>query len=114
MNGNFTGDLPADFTYAPVVSLDYIWILFLLAVMNDLDILMIDISCAFLQSKCKEKIYMVAGRELGGGEDKILILLKSVYGLKSCGSDWLKEFAMALISLGFVPSQSGPCVLIRH
>ena len=114
MNGNFTGDLPSDFTYAPVVSLDHIRILFLLAVMNDLDILMTDISCAFLQSKCKEKIYTIAGREWGEEEGKILILLKSVYGLKSCGSAWFEEFATALISLGFVPSRSGPCVFIRR
>ena len=76
MNGNFTGDLPSDFNYAPVVSLDHIWILFLLAIMKKLDILMTGISCAFLQSKCKEKIYTVAGREWGEEEGKILVLLK--------------------------------------
>ena len=114
MNGNHTGDLPTDFTYSPVVSLDFIRILFLLAVMNHLDILMIDISCAFLQSKCKEKIYTIAGKEWGETQGQVLLALKSVYGLKSCGSAWFEEFTTALVSLGFVPSHAGPCVFIRR
>ena len=114
MNGNLTGELSSDFTYAPVVSLEFIQILFLLAAMNQLEVLMVDISCAFLQSNCKEKIYTVDGKEWGEDEGKILVLLKAVYGLKSCGSAWYEEFATALISLGFVPSNASPCVFIRR
>ena len=55
----------------------------------------------------------MAGKEWGDDEGKNLILQKAVYGLKSCGSAWFDEFATALISLGFVPSNAGPCVFIR-
>ena len=50
MNGNVTP--VANDVYAPVASLEIIRILLLIAIMNGLDVKVIDVSCADLQSKC--------------------------------------------------------------
>ena len=40
-----------------------------------------DVSCAFLQSQCKEKIYTIAGPEFGPKlQGKVLVMNKSIYG----------------------------------
>ena len=84
VNGNVTRDMNPEDVYAPVISLDFIRILFLIAVMNNLDVRMVDISCAFLQSKTKEKLYTRAGIEWGEEiAGRVLILAKSVYGTKT-------------------------------
>ena len=83
--------------YAPVISLDFIRILFLIAVMNNLDVRMVDISCAFLQSKTKEKLYTRGGIEWGEEiAGRVLILAKSVYGTKTAAQAWFKEFTEAI------------------
>ena len=48
VNGSVTRVMQSDEVYAPVVNLDMIRILFLIAVMNGLDVLMVDVSCTFL------------------------------------------------------------------
>ena len=55
IGGNRTRQMEADKVYGLVLRLDFIWVLFLLAVMNDLDLRMVDVNCFFLQSKCKVK-----------------------------------------------------------
>ena len=72
-------------------------------------------SCAFLQSKCKEKLYTCAGEEWGPEiAGRILVLLKSVYGTKTAPQAWFEELSIALVSLGFTPSFAGNCVFIRQ
>ena len=61
MNGNVTPVVNA--VYAPVASLEIIRILLLIAI--SLDVKGIDVSCAFIQSKCEELIYTVAVIEWG-------------------------------------------------
>ena len=112
MNGNVTP--VANDVYAPVASLEIIRILLLIAIMNGLDVKVIDVSCAFLQSKCEEKIYTIAGIEWGKDlVGQILLILKSIYGLRKSAASWFKEFAEALMTLGFVPSLASPCVFMR-
>lgn len=65
IGGNVTQEIETDEVYAPVRSIDFIQILFSIVIMNDLDVRMVDISCEFLQSKCKEKLFTKAGMEWG-------------------------------------------------
>ena len=60
--GNQT-ETPPTFTYSSVVSRDSVRIAFLVAALNDLDILACDIQNAYLTADCREKIYTIAGPE---------------------------------------------------
>jgi hypothetical protein len=63
--GGHMTDPPKDTTYLSVVSRDSIRISFLIAALNDLDILACDIQGAYLNAETKELIYTVAGLEHG-------------------------------------------------
>ena len=83
MNGAHT-DPPEHDIFSPVVGLDTIRLLLFIATYNNLSVRMADVTCAFLQAHTKEKIYSRAGVEWGPDiEGYILLLLKSVYGLKT-------------------------------
>lgn len=60
---------------------------------------------AFLYGKTKEKVYIVAGREFGKEmEGKILIIFKSLYGLKTSAARFHECLSDKLRSLGYRPS----------
>ena len=52
-------------TYSTVVSRDSVHMAFLIAALNDLEILACDIGNAYLNVPCKERIWFVAGPEFG-------------------------------------------------
>jgi hypothetical protein len=55
-NGNET-DAPKDITYSSVVSRDSVRLFFLLAALNDVEVLSCDIQNAYLMAQTKEKLY---------------------------------------------------------
>ena len=61
--GGHMTDPPTAMTYASVVSRESVRIAFLLAALNDLDILTGDIGNAYLNAPTQEKIYYWAGPE---------------------------------------------------
>ena len=63
--GGHVTDPPECLTYSSVVSRETVRIVFLLAALNDLDICAADISNAYLNADCAERIYTVAGKEFG-------------------------------------------------
>jgi hypothetical protein len=63
-NGNET-DPPKESTFSTVVSRDSVRLFFLLAALNDSDILSADIQNAYLSAPAKENLYTIAGREFG-------------------------------------------------
>mmetsp|Transcript_19822 Transcript_19822/g.30440 ORF Transcript_19822/g.30440 Transcript_19822/m.30440 type:complete len:125 (-) Transcript_19822:267-641(-) len=74
--GGHTTNPPPILTYTSVVSCESIWIAFLVAALNDLDISSADIGNAYLNAPYKEKIYMVAGKEFGPDlEGQVLIVM---------------------------------------
>ena len=58
-------DPPKDMVYASVVSRDSVRLAFLLAALNDLDILAADVQNAYLNAPTTEKVYTTAGEEFG-------------------------------------------------
>ena len=62
----------------------FVWV-FLLASLNRLDILSVDIAGAYLNAKCAEKIYTVLGPEFGDLEGRTAIVEKALYRLRSSG-----------------------------
>jgi hypothetical protein len=68
----------------------------LYATLNDLQILGCDVSNAYLNAPCREKIWVDAGPEFGSDEGKVMIVRKALYGLKSSGFSWKKTLTQNL------------------
>jgi hypothetical protein len=55
----------------------------LLAALNNLDLVSIDIGNAYLQAKTKERVYTIAGPEFGELQGQKVIIVRALYGLKA-------------------------------
>ena len=107
-NGSVTDELGDDI-YSGVVGIDSVRIALLLAQLNGLQVCAGDVSCAFLQSQCKEKIYTIAGPEFGPKfQGKVLVMNKSIYGLCSASASFHEHCARVLHKIGFKPSHADP------
>jgi len=111
--GRHMTDPPTEITYSSVVSRDSVRIGFLIAALNDLDLVAADIGNAYLQADTKEKIYAIAGPEFGGLQGRKMIIIRALYGLKSSGAAWHDHFAQTLHDLGFKTSYADPDVWMR-
>lgn len=113
-NGAMT-ETPVGLCYSSVVSRDSVRIAFLVAALNDLDVLACDIGNAYLNAPCREKIWFVAGLECGSElKGKVCKLVRALYGLKSSGASWRKMFKDYIIQhLGFTASVMDPDMYYR-
>jgi hypothetical protein len=100
-------------TYSSVVSHDSVWITFLIAALNDLDIMSMDLENAFIQAPCREKIWFEGGLECGEDQGKVCIVVRSLYGLKSAGAAFRAALAEVLKDLGYTSTKADPDVWIR-
>jgi hypothetical protein len=87
--------------------------MFLIAALNDLNILAADIGNAYLNAMTREKVYAIAGKELGSRAGAPVISVRALYGLKSSGAAWRAHLAASLISLGYTSCLADPDVWIR-
>ena len=79
-------ETPASLTYSTILSQDSVHISLMIAALNGLEISSCDIQNAYLTAPCREKIYFIAGPELGPDQGKIMIVQRALYGLKSSGA----------------------------
>ncbi|GAX14347.1 hypothetical protein FisN_UnNu047 [Fistulifera solaris] len=114
-DGNMTGELPAYMTYSTVVSRESVRIAFLYAALNDLDILGCDVTNAYLNAPCQEKIWVAAGLEFGDDlRGACMIIRKALYGLKTSGSSWRKTLSETLNDMKYVSTMADPDVYRRR
>jgi Reverse transcriptase (RNA-dependent DNA polymerase) len=100
--GGHLTDPPSTVTYASVVSRESVRIAFLIAALNDLDIMAADIQGAYLNAPCGEKVYMILGPEFGKlNEGRIGVIVKALYGLKTSAYAWRSHLAETLRELNF-------------
>jgi hypothetical protein len=100
-----------EITFASVVSRDSIRIAFLVAALNDLEVLSADISGAYLNAKVAEKVYTLAGKEFGPEkEGRIVVITRALYGLKTSGRAWRDHMASTLRDYGYVSCKADPDV----
>ena len=111
--GGHTTEAPASVTYSSVVSRDSIRIGFLIAALNDLDIMSCDLENAYLNAPCREKIWFEGGAECGEDQGKVLVVVRALYGLKSAGSSWRAALAEVIAGIGFESTRADPDVWIR-
>ena len=76
-NGSRT-EAPKSLTYASSVSRDSVRIAFLMASLNDLDISPCDISGAYLNVPCGEKVWFEVGNEYGASSGKVLVVARAL------------------------------------
>ena len=86
--GGHLTSAPPSLTYASVVSRDSVRIAFMLAALNDLDILTGDIRNAYLHAPSREKNYFIAGSEWGDRKGRTVLIVRALYGMKTSGAAW--------------------------
>ena len=87
--------------------------MFILAALNDLNVLVADVQNAYLNAKTKEKVFIIAGPEFGKNEGRPAFIVRALYGLKSSGARWRDHMANSLRSLSFVGCKADPDVWMR-
>ena len=94
--GHKTED-PTTPTYASIVSRDSVHIGFLLAALNDLDVLSADGAGAYLNGLCHEKVFTIYGLEFGPENvGKVSIIMKALYGPKTSAYAWQERLGHTL------------------
>jgi hypothetical protein len=94
--GHWT-NAPDSITYSSVVTRDSVRIGFLIAALNDLDILAADVGNAYLQAPAREKVHTTAGPEFGPTNvGKTVIIVRAMYGFKSSGAAWHAKLSETL------------------
>jgi hypothetical protein len=91
--GGHMTEPPASITYSSVVSRDSVRIAFLLAALNDVNLLSTDIGNAYLNARPRERVYTTAGPEFGAElQGKPVLIVRALYGLKTSGAAWIQTF----------------------
>jgi hypothetical protein len=102
VTGGHLTDPPKDLTYSSVVSRDTsVQLFFLLAPLNNLDVLACDIQNAYINAATKEKIWFCGGDEMGSNKGEVIIIVHTLYGLKLPGARWREHMAQTLWNGGF-------------
>jgi hypothetical protein len=97
-----------------VVSHDSVRLAFLIAALNDLEILSADVQNAYLNAHTKRKIYTTAGPEFGQGkEGQPVMIVRALYGLRSSGAHLQGHLAATLREAGFKACKADADVWMR-
>ena len=76
-------EAPAVIMYASVVSRETVRIALTITALNDLEVKASDIQNAYLTAPCAERIYTRLGPEFRPDQNKIMVIVRALYGLKS-------------------------------
>jgi hypothetical protein len=106
-------EVPRESTYSSVVSRDSVRIAFLLAALNDLEVVAADIQGAYLYADTTEKVYTIAGSEFGSNAGRPAIIVRALYGLRSSGARFRSHLAASLRDMHFTMSKADPDVWMR-
>jgi Reverse transcriptase (RNA-dependent DNA polymerase) len=111
-DGHLT-EVPLESVYSGVVSLRGFRLVLFLSELNGLELWATDIGNAYLESFISELVFIIAGPEFGDLEGHILIISRTLYGLRSSGARWHDKFADCIMELGFFPCKSDPDIWMR-
>jgi hypothetical protein len=108
-----TTTAPSSLTYSSVVSRDSIRLVFLVAALNNIDIMSCDLENAYRNAPCREKICFEGGIECGKDHGKVCVVVRSLYGLKSAGEAFWSSLAQILQDLGYESLRANPDMWIQ-
>ena len=83
--GGFTTEASSSITYSSVVSRESVRLAFMIAALNDVDVMSCDLENAYLNTMCRKKIWFEVRTKCGEDKDKVLIVVRAFYGIKSAG-----------------------------
>ena len=100
---------PVTSNYAGVVSRESVRIEFTYAALNGLNVWEEDVQNTFLQAPCSKKYYTVCGPDFGSEFiDKLAIIVRSAYGIKSAGADFRNHLCDCMEYLGYESCKAHP------
>ena len=67
-----------------------------IAALNYVDILACDLENAYLNAPCREKIWFEGGPECSEDQEKVLIVVHALYGLKFMRFSWRSSLVQSL------------------
>jgi hypothetical protein len=112
--GGHQTDPPKESVNSSVVFRDSVHLAFLIAALNDLEVLSADVQNAYLNASMKERIYTIAGPEFGQGkEGRLVMMVRALYGLRSSGTRWHDHLAVTLLEAGFKACKAAADVWMR-
>ena len=100
-------------TYSPVVRMETLHMILVIAVIKSDSILQMDVKRAYLNGTLKEKVYMMQPEGHDDGTGCVCLLVKMLYGLKQSGREWNIELDSKLKKYRFTRLKSNPCVYTR-
>jgi hypothetical protein len=108
--GHWT-DTPSHLTYSSVVTRESVRIAFLIAALNDIEILSTDVGNAYLQAPTRKRVHTTAGPEFGPHRiAQTVIIVRALCGMKSSGASWHTQLSETLYDLNFKPTIADPDV----
>jgi hypothetical protein len=91
-----------------------VYLAFLIAALNELEILSADVQNAYLNAPTKKKIYTIAGPEFGQGKEGWpVMIVQALYGLRSSGAWWHDHLGATLREAGFKACKADTDVWMR-
>lgn len=97
-------------TYAAVVHLESLRMSVAIAAQEGLEIWQVDFVSAYLNSIPEHEMYMCLPPGFLGGEGKLALLQKTLYGLMQSGFNWYWTLDGAFSDLGYQRSRADLCV----
>ena len=111
--GGHLTDVPKESVYSSVVSRDSVRLAFMIAALNDLDIMSADIQNAYLEAPTTEKVWTECGLEFGTDAGKPALIVRALYGLRSSGRNFRDHCKHTLEAAGFKSCPADPDVYMR-
>ena len=88
-------------------------VLLAIACALDYEVDTVDIKAAFLNGVLKEEIFLEAPQGSGISRDRVIRLLRTLYGIHQAPREWNAKIDAWLRSQGFIPTDADPCVYRR-
>ena len=86
---------------------------FLIAALNNLDVMAADIKNAYLTAPIKERYYVKLGPEFGADQGRFAKIVRALYGLPVAGAAFRSFLGKNLRTLGYVPMKADPDLWMR-
>jgi hypothetical protein len=102
-------------TYAPVCQWSTVRMILTMVLQNGWATKRVDYTNAFAQAEMKETVYIDPPKPFGpkSGKDLVLLLLKSLYGLKKAPQTCYEKLRDELLERGFTQSEIDPCLFLK-
>lgn len=100
--------------YAPVAKLSTFRLFVAVATKLNVPIYQMDVTGAFLYGEIKEEVFVSLPKGAYSGNNNIVKLKKSLYGLKNSPKCWNQKFNTVITKEGFVRSKCDSCLYTKY